>query len=48
LWSSLSSRGSKEDINLKEIDMEIAQVTYYTDSKVVLGYITNENKRFYT
>ena len=27
--------------------MEIAQVTYYTDSKVVLGYITNESKRFY-
>jgi hypothetical protein len=32
---------------LKEIDMEIAQVTYYTDSKVVLGYITNESKCFY-
>jgi hypothetical protein len=32
---------------LKEIDLEIAQVTYYTDSRVVLGYITNESKRFY-
>ena len=32
---------------LKEIDMEIARVIYYTDSKVVLGYITNDSKRFY-
>ena len=31
----------------KEIDIEIAGVTYYTDSKVVLGYITNESRRFY-
>ena len=30
---------------LKEIDMEIMQVVYYTDSKVVLGYITNESER---
>ncbi|XP_048576716.1 uncharacterized protein LOC116603307 [Nematostella vectensis] len=26
---------------------EISQVKYYTDSKVVLGYITNESRRFY-
>ena len=32
---------------LKEIDTEIARVIYYTDSKVVLGYITNDSKRFY-
>ena len=32
---------------LKEIDIEIAQVIYYTDSKVVLCYITNESKRFH-
>lgn len=32
---------------LKEIDMEIAEVIYYTDSKVVLGYIANESRRFY-
>lgn len=32
---------------LKEIDLKIAEVTYYTDSKVVLGYIANEGKRFY-
>ncbi|KAK3727498.1 hypothetical protein QZH41_018364 [Actinostola sp. cb2023] len=27
---------------LKEIDIEISEVVYYTDSQVVLGYITNE------
>lgn len=27
--------------------MEIADVAYYTDSKVVLGYIANESRRFY-
>ena len=32
---------------LKEIDMNIDSVTYYTDSKVVLGYIQNESRRFY-
>ena len=32
---------------LKEIDMEINQVTYYTDSKVVLGYLQNDSLRFY-
>ena len=32
---------------LKEIDMEISDVFYYTDSQVVLGYITNETRRFY-
>lgn len=32
---------------LKEIDMEITEVIYYTDSKVVLGYIANESRRFY-
>jgi hypothetical protein len=32
---------------LKEIDMEVTRVIYYTDLKVVLGYITNESKRFY-
>ena len=31
----------------KEIDLEIDQVTYYTDSKVVLGYLQNNNRRFY-
>lgn len=32
---------------LKKIDMEINQVTYYTDSKVVLGYLQNDSRRFY-
>ncbi|XP_078350822.1 uncharacterized protein LOC144635607 [Oculina patagonica] len=32
---------------VKEIDMKISEVTYYTDSKVVLGYIANESRRFY-
>ena len=32
---------------LKEIDMKITEVIYYTDSKVVLGYIANESRRFY-
>ena len=32
---------------IKEIDMKIHEVTYYSDSKVVLGYIQNESRRFY-
>ena len=32
---------------VKEIDMRIDEVTFYTDSKVVLGYIQNESRRFY-
>ena len=32
---------------IKEIDMEIDGITFYTDSKVVLGYIQNESRRFY-
>ena len=32
---------------IKEIDMKITEVIYYTDSKVVLGYIANESRRFY-
>ena len=27
--------------------MEIDKITFYTDSKVVLGYIQNESRRFY-
>ena len=32
---------------VKEIDMEMNEITFYTDSKVVLGYIQNESRRFY-
>jgi len=31
----------------EEIDMEFNAITFYTDSKVVLGYIQNESRRFY-
>ena len=31
----------------KEIDMEISETVFYTDSKVVLGYICNESTRFH-
>ena len=31
----------------REIDMEIDSITFYTDSKVVLGYIQNKSRRFY-
>ena len=27
--------------------MEMNEITFYTDSKVVLGYIQNESRRFY-
>ena len=32
---------------VKEIDLKISDVIYYTDSKVVRGYITNKSRRFY-
>ena len=32
---------------MKEMDVEIDEATFYTDSKVVLGYIQNESRRFY-
>lgn len=31
----------------KELDVEINEEIYYSDSKVVLGYIQNESRRFY-
>ncbi|XP_048580423.1 uncharacterized protein LOC116604791 [Nematostella vectensis] len=33
---------------LREIDIAVERVYYYTDSKVVLGYISNDSRRFYT
>ena len=32
---------------VKEMEMPISKVVFYTDSKVVIGYITNESRRFY-
>ena len=32
---------------IKEMDMEVDEVVFYTDSKVALGYIQNESRRFY-
>lgn len=31
----------------KKIAMEISETVFYTDSKVVLGYICNESRRFH-
>ena len=32
---------------VQDIDMEINEITFYTDSKIVLGYLQNESRRFY-
>ena len=32
----------------KEIDIPLQEIKFYTDSKVVLGYISNTSRRFYT
>ncbi len=31
----------------KELDLELTAVKFYTDSKIVLGYIQNTSRRFY-
>lgn len=36
------------DLIQEEIDLKLNAVGFYTDSKVVLGYICNKTKRFYT
>ncbi|KAI4894756.1 hypothetical protein NFI96_009065 [Prochilodus magdalenae] len=36
------------DLLQDELDLHCEAVHFYTDSKVVLGYICNESKRFYT
>ncbi|XP_061769872.1 uncharacterized protein LOC133560876 [Nerophis ophidion] len=36
------------DLIQDELDLKFDEVRFYTDSKVVLGYICNEKKRFYT
>lgn len=35
------------DLISNEVDIELDNTTFYTDSKVVLGYIYNETRRFY-
>ena len=35
------------DMLVDELDVEIYSVKFYTDSRVVLGYIYNTNRRFY-
>ncbi|XP_036003032.1 uncharacterized protein LOC118566091 isoform X2 [Fundulus heteroclitus] len=35
------------DLVSAELDLQLDDVTYYSDSKVVLGYICNETRRFY-
>lgn len=35
------------ELIVQEMDLELDAVTFYCDSKVVLGYIHNESKRFY-
>ena len=35
------------DVIVDELDIELTSVTFYTDSRVVLGYINNESRRFY-
>ena len=32
---------------VQDIDMEINEITFFTDSKIVLGYLQNESRRFY-
>lgn len=36
------------DLIQDELDLQLDAVLFHTDSKVVLGYICNESKRFYT
>ncbi|KAI4806453.1 hypothetical protein KUCAC02_017278, partial [Chaenocephalus aceratus] len=35
------------ELIVAEIDVAFDNITYYTDSKVVLGYIHNQSRRFY-
>ncbi|XP_023805499.1 uncharacterized protein LOC110017230 [Oryzias latipes] len=35
------------EVIIEEIDYQIHQTHFYTDSKVVLGYINNQSRRFY-
>ncbi|XP_025766921.1 uncharacterized protein LOC112848107 [Oreochromis niloticus] len=35
------------DLVMRELDLDLKTVKFYTDSRVVLGYIHNETRRFY-
>ena len=35
------------EVILDELDLQPYSITYYTDSRVTLGYILNEKRRFY-
>ena len=35
------------ELIIQELDIKPDAVAYYSDSRVVLGYITNETRRFY-
>ena len=32
---------------IRELKLDVDEVVFYTDSRVVLGYIQNESRRFY-
>ena len=38
---------AEEIHRFKEVDMEVDEVVFYTDSKIVLGYIQKKSRRFY-
>jgi len=40
-------QSKQRDKVVKELDVTVAEVVFYTDSKVVLGYIGNERRRLY-
>lgn len=35
------------EVNLEELDTNLDEVKFFSDSKVVLGYISNESRQFY-
>ena len=35
------------DIILEQLDIDSDSIRYFTDSRIVLGYISNETRRFY-
>lgn len=35
------------DLIIDELDIDVQKITFYTDSRIVLGYIHNTSRRFY-